>query len=146
MTNSSVAPVCPITHDQDGIELFRGGRWRGGNPYRNIPPATDLNSLIAAVNALRDVLRQFTGQWVVNNIYQARTPNHKKEGNKYYSQYPEWTQVQKDVMAGVVYHKDRDGIDRTQYAYVVRINRVTFQNQMQPDPEFRWSYVKKLDG
>jgi len=141
-----VAPACSITRNQDVGDIHR---WHGGNPWRNIPVATDLASLLAAVNALRDVLRQFTGQWTVNNVFEARTPNTKKEGNKYYSEYPEWAQVQKDVQAGFVFHKDKSlpgGMDRSQAAYVVRINRVTFQNEMQPDPEFNWSYVKRLDG
>lgn len=139
---AAIAPQCPISKSQDPGDSYRGN----GVTFPTPPIATDLDSLIAAVNALRDILRQFTGQWTVNNIREPNEPNHRKEGNTYYSQYPEWVPVDLQIVYGLVYHKDSNGTDRTQQAFVARINAVTYKNRNQPDPDFRWSYIKKLDA
>src|SRR5690349_13916392 len=125
-----VAPQCPISTSQSPGDGYSGN----GATFPTPPIATDLDSLIAAVNALRDILRQFTGQWTVNNVQQPSTPNRKIKGNTYYSQFPEWEQVDLNLVYGLVYHKDRNGTDRTQAAYVQRINGVTYKNRMQTDP------------
>lgn len=141
MSTNYVAPNCPISKSQ----LKTQGQ---GNPatFTTPPIATDIDSLIAAVNALREILLQFQGQWTVNNIHLPNEPNHRKEGNTYYSQYPEWQEVGANFSIGFVYHKDADGMDRTQAAFVTRVNQVTFKNRMQNDPDFNWSYSKKLDA
>jgi len=143
------APVCPISHGQD--PSFRKGNYSAGPTSPTAPLAYDLPSLINAVNMLREALRTFTGQRTVNNISTSTkySYKYKKKGDKYYSQYPEWVQVGKQVAIGFVYHKDKKlegGMDRFQRAYVVRINSVTFQNRTQEDPNFKCSYTKKLDG
>jgi len=134
------APTCPISKGQSPPVRPLG-------PTFPTPPiATDLASLIAAVNALRAVLMQFTGQWTVNNLFEAPEPNTKIEGNTYYSQYPEWEQYAIQWSQGFVYHKDSNGTDTTQRAYVNRINQVNYKNRSQEDPDFIWAYYKALDG
>jgi hypothetical protein len=148
------APSCPISYGQTPYKtrLLRGGDQISGRPprYSAIPPAFDLPSLIRTTNALRDVLRQLTTSLTVNNIAQAqfpRPPRFKAEGDTHYSDYPEWGQISVDNSVGFVYHKRRDKTkDPSQRVYVVRINRVTFQNQTQEDKDFIWSYSKKLDA
>jgi len=147
MTMPRLAPSCPVARDQDPGELYRnGGLPQGGVRFPQPPRPVDLDSLIKAVNALREVLRQFRGQWTVNNVHEANTPNNRKEGNKYYSQYPEWDQVSRQTVTGYVFHKDQNGTDYTQKAYVNRINEINYHNRSQEDPDFKWSYTKKLDA
>lgn len=143
-----VAPSCPIARSQDPGELYRnGGLPQGGVTFPGVPRPTDLDSLIIAVNALREILRRFSGQWTVNNVHQPNTPNHRREGNKYYSQYPEWDQVSRQTMTGYIFHKDKaNGTDKTQKAYVQRINQIQYHNRSQEDPDFTWAYYKQLDA
>jgi hypothetical protein len=143
----TVAPNCPVSHSQDPGQLYRnGGLPQGGVTFSGMPRPVDLDSLIKTVNALREVLRQFTGQWTVNNVQQPGTPNHRKEGNTYYSQYPEWDQVGMQTMTGYIFHKDQNGTDYTQKAYVNRINQINYHNRSQEDPDFQWAYYKQLDA
>jgi hypothetical protein len=146
------APVCPINNSQIPYQrsLTRGGN--GGGPQRApnlpaIPPATDLPSLIRTVNVMRDVLRSMTSSLAVNNVFAPRPPFFKAQGDTFYSEYPEWDQKNLTVSKGYVYHKDKaGGMDKTQRAYIQRIEKVTFQNRMQEDPDFYWSYYKALDS
>jgi hypothetical protein len=94
---------------------------------------------------MRDVLRSMTSSLTVNNVFAPRPPFFKAQGNTYNAEYPEWDQKTIDMSKGYVYHKDKDGIDKTQRAYVWRIDRVTFQNRMQEDADFYWAYYKALD-
>lgn len=133
------APNCPISIGQ--LPNSYGPRATIGP---NIPIATDLASLIRTVNAIRDILRGLTTSLTVNNLYLPRQPNYKKEGNKYYSQYPQWDQAGIEVSYGIVYHKTKTGPDPESRAFVVRQDRVHYQNRMQEDPEFVWAYVKPI--
>ena len=144
---NGIAPSCPISNT-NANDLFRNdGLVQGGIYFPGIPAAVDLASLIAAVNALKLALQQFTGNWTVNNLFEAPTPNQRRQGNTYYSPYPEWQLTGIQTMNGFVYHKNTDGSqDKTQRAYVTRINQVTYKNVMQEDPDFNWNYYKKLDG
>ena len=133
------APSCPVSYGQ--LPKSYGPRATLGT---NIPIATDLPSLIITVNRIRDVLQSLTTSLTVNNVYPARQPNFKKEGNKYYSQYPQWDQAGIDTQEGIVYHKTKEGPDPESKAYVVRQNNVYFQNRSQEDPLFKWSYIKPI--
>jgi len=133
------APQCPISYGQ--LPKSYGPRATLGT---NIPIATDLESLIITVNRIRDVLRSLTTSLTVNNTYLPRQPNFKKEGNKYYSQYPQWDQANIETTTGFVFHKTKEGPDPESRAYVIRQNKVHFQNRSQEDPEFVWSYVKPI--
>jgi hypothetical protein len=147
-----MAVQCPTSLSQLAYynSLFRGS---GGQPSpvvtNSIPAASpnDLPSLIRTVNVMRDVLRQLTSSLTVNNVYNPRPPFFKAEGDKFYSQYPAWNQKGQDTQQGFVYHKEKGGsLDKKQRAHVLRQDRITFENSMQEDPEFVWSYHKSLDS
>jgi hypothetical protein len=150
-----IAPSCPTTISQIKRvhELVRGGPL----DTRLVIPAAvdgDLPSLIRTVNAITDVLRSLTTSLTVNNVYNPRPPSFKAGSSKIYSDYPEWVQQYTQTVFGYVYHKDTktlaDGskqvtMDKTQRAYVQRINQIQFVNKVQNDPDFIWDYVKPLD-
>lgn len=143
------APSCPISSTQIPYyrTLFRGSTGQPDGPViPNIPMATDVPSLIKTVNIMRDVLRQLTTSKTVNNLYLPRPPNYKRTADKYYSQYPNWEQVQIDATVGFVFFKDKKGPDPLMRAKVERQLKVTFMNRTQQDKEFKWSYTKKLDA
>jgi hypothetical protein len=141
------APTCPVSSSQLPYysSLFRGAG-NSSPTFAAIPMAFDLPSLIRTVNVMRDVLRSLTTSLTVNNLYLPRPPNFKKEGDKYYSQYPQWQQTGIESISGFVFHKTKDGPDPTSRAAVVRQVRVHFENRTQEDKEFVWSYSKKLDA
>jgi hypothetical protein len=146
------APVCPINSSQIPYQrsLTRGGN--GGGPQipptlPAIPPASDLPSLIRTVNVMRDVLRSLTTSLTVNNVYNPKPPFFKAQGDTYLPEFPEWDQKQVETSKGYVYHKKKDGgTDKSQRAYIQRIESVHFQNRMQDEPDFIWSYHKALDA
>jgi hypothetical protein len=141
------APSCPVSNSQIQYynSLFRG-KAANAPVLQDIPIATDLASLIRTVNAISSVLRQLTTSLTVNNLYLAKPPNYKQQGNKYYSQYPQWIETGIETATGYVFHKTKDGPDPTSRAYVVRQFRVHYENQSQQDPEFIWSYSRPLDA
>lgn len=141
------APICPINNSQIPYKrsLTRGGS--GGAPtLPSIPAAFDLPSLIRTVNVMRDVLRSLTSSLTVNNVYKPKPPFFKTQGDTYLPEFPEWDQRSVTTSMGFVYHHEKDGsIDKTQRAYISRVNSVTFQSRVQEDPDFVWSYYKPLD-
>jgi hypothetical protein len=146
------APVCPINNSQIPYQrsLTHGLAQPQAAPrLPSIPPASDLPSLIRTVNVMRDVLRSLTTSLTVNNVFNPRPPFFKAQGDTYLPEFPEWDQKFLDVSKGYVYHKDKEaegGMDKTQRAYIQRIDGVTFQNRMQEEADFRWAYYKALDS
>ena len=143
-----IAPSCPVSTSQKPYyhSLFRGSG-TDAPTMPAIPAAHDLPSLIRTVNVIRDVLRQLTTSKVTNNLYLPRPPNFSKKGDKYYSQFPNWRETAIEREAGWVYHKKKGGEkDPTIRAAVIRQQRVHFLNDTQEDPEFVWTYSKKLDA
>jgi len=135
------APSCPVSYGQ----LPKSYGPTPNTPTAiNIPVATDLASLIITVNRIRDTLRTLTTSLTVNNTYIPRPPNYRKEGNKYYSQFPQWDQAGIETEEGYVLHKTKEGPDPESQAYVRRQKRVGFQNRSQEDPLFIWSYDKPI--
>jgi hypothetical protein len=137
----TVAPTCPVSSSQTPYyhSLFRGGA-NEAPVVNSIPIAFDLPSLIRTVNVMLDVLRSRTTSLTVNNLYLPRPPNFKKTGDKYYSQFPHWEQVNIEMSMGYVIGKK----DKSSRAFVMRQNRVHYQNLQQEDPEFKWSYSKAI--
>lgn len=145
---TTVAPACPLSDSQVPYRhrLLRAGALQGApTTIPAIPPASDLPSLIRTVNVLRDVLRQLTTSLTVNNVYNPPPAFFRAKGNTYYSEYPAWDEVWVDNSKGYVFHHGKDGVDDKQRAYVQRINRVTFRNRVQEDPDFYWGYTRPLD-
>jgi len=138
--NGSVAPHCPISHSQDPSNP------RGTAPTRlpAIPIATDLPSLIRAVNIMRDILRNITTSLTVNNTYLPRAPRQPKVyGDRNYtiSPFPDWYQVEIENEAGYV------GKDPKARGYVERLHKVVFRNNERDDDNlFKWLYKKPLTG
>lgn len=144
------APVCPINSSQIPYQrsLAHGGAQPQTAPrLPSIPAASDLPSLLRTVNVMRDVLRSLTTSLTVNNVYNPKPPFFKAQGDTYNPEFPEWDQRAIDVSRGFVYHHEKDGsIDKDQRAYIQRINSVAYQNRMQEEPDFLWSYYKALDS
>jgi hypothetical protein len=146
------APVCPINSSQIPYlrSLTRGGN--GGGPQTaptlpSIPAASDLPSLIRTVNVIRDILRSLTSSLTVNNVYNPKPPFFKAQGDTYLPVFPEWDQKGFEVSRGFVYHHEKNGdIDKTQRAYIQRVNSVRFVNRMQDEADFTWAYYKALDA
>lgn len=136
------APVCPISQGQPKSIM---------PPVRlpSIPVATDLPSLIRAVNIIRDILRSITTSLTVNNTF---LPGQPPNPIIYImSPYPDWRQVNTETKAGYVYNKTTKGgvptKDEEQRAYVWRMNMVEFRNeQRSQDASFFWRYKKELDS
>jgi hypothetical protein len=145
------APSCPVSFGQQPYDrrLLHNGSQLPGVPARmpSIPTAHDLPTLIRTTNIMRDVLRSLTTSLTVNNVHAAKQPMFRAQGNTYYSQYPNWQQVNSDTAAGYVFNTRKDKTkDPDQRAHVLRTNGVEFQNQTQEDPDFFWRYYKALDG
>jgi hypothetical protein len=108
-----------------------------------IPLATDLPSMIRAVNIMRDILRTLTTSLTVNNVWE------QQFGNVYrLSPYPAWQQVGTETVQGYVYYKAKGKEpDKDQRAYVLRINSVEFRNnQRDKDQSFFWRLKKAPDS
>lgn len=133
------APVCPISHSQDPVNP-RGMQTR----LPAIPVATDLASLIRAVNIIRDILRTLTTSLTINNTYLPRAPRPPRVfGSRLYimSPWPDWEQRGIDTVTGYV------GKNPKNRAYVNRINKVEYKNKQQDaDSPFIWEYLKPLTG
>jgi hypothetical protein len=145
---TEIAPTCPISSSQIPYQrsLTHGlGQPQAAPHLPAIPPATDLPSLIRTVNVMRDVLRSMTSSLTVNNVWQPKPFIVKAQGDTYNSEYPWWDQKSVEVMVGQIFHKDKEGTDKTQRVKVRRVNSVKFQNRMQEDPDFIWFYYKALD-
>jgi hypothetical protein len=133
------APFCPISRNQQPT----GGARTPAALLPTIPIATDLPSMIRAVNIMRDILRTLTTSLTVNNIWE------QQYGNTYIlSPYPDWAQVGADNVTGFVYYKAKNKPpDPDQRAYVQRTNAVEFRNtQRGEDPTFFWRLKKPLDS
>ena len=143
------APVCPISRSQPTA---------AAPPARqpSIPIATDLPSLIRAVNIMNDIIRNITTSLVVNNTRDVNigadgvaydvppiTDNNYKTSN-----YPEWAQISAATNTGFVFNKGGSpSPDKTQRAYISRINTVQYQNdQSNTDGPFTWSYSHPPDS
>jgi hypothetical protein len=137
------APSCPITRSQTPAPM-------APMLLPSIPVATDLPSLIRAVNIIRDILRSITTSLTVNNTYLPKQPRPPKIlPNKDYlmSAYPDWYQVHAETVEGFVYYKSKSGKDQDQRAYISRINAVEFRNiNRDDDKSFFWRYAKALDS
>lgn len=144
---TEIAPHCPISHSQEPKNP------RGTAPIRlpSIPIATDLPSLIRAVNIIRDILRTLTTSLTVNNTYVGTSKPSKQYGKKDYimSDYDsDWYQVGTDTKEGSVFYKSRSaGTDEEQRASIERIDAVEFRNNARDnDQSFFWRYPRPLDG
>ena len=96
------APVCPVTRSQPPSP----GTAPALLPL--IPVATDLPSLIRAVNIIRDIIRSITTSLTVNNTFlpqDPRQPPYPQQKNYTISPYPDWYQVGKDTTTGFVFYK-----------------------------------------
>jgi hypothetical protein len=134
------APVCPVSKNQ----LPTGGpRNFPTTLIPAIPVATDLPSLIRAVNIMRDILRTITTSLTVNNVWE------QQYGNTYLmSPYPDWSQSQITTKQGYVYYKAKGKEpDPEQRVYAQRIDAVEFHNgQRAADPTFFWRLKKDFDS
>jgi hypothetical protein len=109
-----------------------------------IPVATDLSSLIRAVNIMRDILRTVTTSLTVNNTYQS---DPLPSFTILSTDFPEWKQTGTDTSTGFVFYKSQSGSDPTQRAYVQRIDAVAFTNQtIYDDNLFMWRLNKPLNS
>ena len=140
------APICPINKGQPATNP----RGTPTTLLPTIPVATDLPSLIRAVNIIRDILRSLTTSLTVNNTYLPQQPRDPKIlPNRTYimSPFPDWYQVKKKTVEGFVYYKSKSGRDADQRTYIVRTNEVEFRNNQQDeDQSFYWRYTKNLDS
>lgn len=138
------APFCPTSRSQRNLP-------RGlSTPLPSIPLATDLPSLIRAVNIMRDILRTLTTSLTVNNVYSGTGKPSQQYGSKSYlmSKYQaDWYQVGREDESGFVYYKSRSGKDTGQRAYINRMHAVELRNvNRDSDTSFFWRYFKALDG
>lgn len=133
------APVCPISRNQ----LPAGGTRVWPTTLPAIPIATDLPSLIRAVNIMRDILRTITTSLTVNNVWEPQL------GANIYilSDFPSWYQSEAELVEGFVYYKKKgEAPDDTQRAVVQRTNSVTFRNHEVGGEEFKWRLKKSFDS
>jgi hypothetical protein len=150
-----VAPVCPISR----------GQALPGMPRKQMPaltPATDLASLVAALNKINLVLQQLTLPPAPNNIgppafsYPSPTSNSSHtvdgDGGLIWGP-PDWQQGAEIVVdKTITYAAQRvfgktvnritseKGVDDTQYVYVKRINKITFWDRNESRDKFEWDY------
>jgi hypothetical protein len=147
------APFCPISRSQPPPGS-RAGMEGTATLLPEIPIATDLPSMIRAVNIMRDILRTLTTSLTVNNTWLPRGPKPprlpKIPGDKNYimSSYPAWQQVSFEAREGMVYYKGKDGPDKEQgKVKVSRLDAVEFRNASQADDQsFYWRYRKSMDS
>jgi hypothetical protein len=127
------APVCPVSRDQQV--------WMPGARNTAITPATDLASLIQAVNNARQVLQNVIGPGLP---FYFNTPQPKLTP-PIYADRPNWTETHRDTRQVRVYHSDASGKkDLKMYVDVIRIDKVVFQ-YLYDDPygeEFDWVYKR----
>jgi hypothetical protein len=152
-TNGNVAPVCPISRSQVASGM-------PGVRIPVIPTATDLPSLIAAVNTINLLVQQLLGPGrVTNNVYPPNMPLSPSGGSSpvshggaaaYFLGQPEWAEKHRSTQHINSFHKDFSGSsqkgsvsvkeDPDQYVNVMRINTITFQNTNYGDADFLWQY------
>jgi hypothetical protein len=105
------APICPVSYGQIRSPGY-------ATPQAAIPAAYDLQSLIRAVNATIDALKNYTGNITVNNTYNPPPPFFQAQPSKYYATAPEWQMTSQITGTGYVYNNK----DRTMRARVQRTN------------------------
>jgi hypothetical protein len=129
------APVCPVSRSQPMAA-------QPGVQLPAVPSATDLSSLIAAVNGLRNLLQNALGPglpyfWSGRSIPAPVQPILVARTN--------WFETDRTTEDKRIYHTDTNGkVDKTMFVDVVRINRVVFQ-YLYDDPygdTFTWNYKK----
>lgn len=137
---NTVAPVCPISRSQAV----------SGQPGRLTPiafRATDLPSLIQAINAINAILQQMTLSPVTNNVYpplsfgfplQSNSPT--VHGGGVVMGPPEWDEGNRITDIMEIYHQNDDGtVDKDQFIEVERIFQIMFDDR-NSDDKFFWSY------
>jgi len=71
MSNNTIAPSCPISFNQ---QPQRSHRQPASVDINAVPPATNLRTVINAINMINNVVQHITrGTPQVNNIYPAKT-------------------------------------------------------------------------
>jgi hypothetical protein len=149
---SSGAPVCPISRSQAAPGM-------PGVRAPVIPTATDLPSLVAAVNTINQILQTLLGPGTVtNNVYPpamppmgpsgGSSPTSQGKGSRFFSQ-PDWAEAGMNVERLQIFHKDFSptsssasmGVtqDLTQWVNVHRINAIDFEDG-NLGGSFLWQY------
>lgn len=137
------APVCPISRSQAVP----------GMPDQRLPMpirATDLPSLLAAVNAIRAIL--MGPDTTINNVYRPRPSLHQDSPDQHgaaFMGYPEWDEAERITDDVRVYHnavESKEGgiaiADKTQWVDITRIPKTTFRDRNSNDV-FVWDYGNK---
>lgn len=129
------APVCPISRSQPVA----------GQAARLLAPAvqaTDLPSLITAVNQLANTVRQLIGTGIAPNNMGAATPV-KQVG---FVGYPEWDEEARVTDDVRVFHEDPNHQgDKSQWVDVTRIRSIRFRDRNSNDV-FLWEYNRPDPG
>ncbi len=131
------APVCPVSRSQPIAAM-------PGRQMPVAPRAVDLNSLIAAVNALRQQLQGTVGPGVPANNMPLFVPNLQPRGGAIVVVRSNWEEVDRTTNDVRIYHKDDNGNkDETMYVDVIRLQELVFWDNFGGDAEFHW--VQKTD-
>jgi hypothetical protein len=112
-----------------------------------VPLATDLQSLINAVNGLRGALQNIVGPGLP--FLGQPAPNFNRQ--VFFADMPNWTETYRVTEQKRIYHRDAAGNDpdggkqdKSTYVDVIRINKIVFQ-YLYDDPygeEFDWQYKR----
>jgi hypothetical protein len=125
------APVCPISRSQPIAAM-------PGRQMPVVPRAVDLNSLIAAVNALRQQLQGAVGPGVPANNMPLFVPNLQPRG-AIMANVSGWYEVNRTTERLRVYHHDENGKkDETMFVDVIRLKEVMFWDDFGGDDLFHW--------
>jgi hypothetical protein len=129
------APVCPVSRSQPVAA-------QPGVQLPAVPLATDLPSLVAAVNSLRNLLQNALGPGLP---YFGSGLRMAASIKPILADRPNWFETDRTTENKRIYHHDPNGkVDKTMFVDVVRINQVVFQ-YLYDDPygdTFTWNYKK----
>lgn len=121
------APVCPVSRNQPVANM-------PGIRVPTVPRAVDLASLLAAINAMRQLLPGVAAP--LNNMPYG-VPNLTPK-DAIMADMPDWIEDDRTTKQMRIYHKDDSGKqDQTMYVDVIRLQEVDFTDN-RIDQDFRW--------